>query len=102
MRRAPVLLRSAYTVGYIGRQANHELPAGAVAAATTAAARATAHLLVAVAAVDGLVAAWLERHARLVSAVGAGGSVHLSLAAITAVAAAAHRGLARGTALGAA
>src|SRR5262249_50671613 len=48
---------------------------------------------------DGLVAAWLERHPRLVPAVGAGGSEHLPLAAITAVAAAAHRGLARGTAL---
>lgn len=75
------------------------LPAGAVAAAAAAAPRATTHLLVAIAAIDGLVAAWLEGHTRLVPAVGAGGSEHLPLATITAIAAATHRGLARGAAL---
>ena len=69
------------------------------AAATTAATRTATHLLVAIAAIDGLVAAWLERYTRLVPAVGAGGGEHLPLTPITTIAAATHGGLARGAAL---
>ena len=60
---------------------------------------ATTHLLVAVAAIDGLVAAWLEGNARLATAGAACRNEHL---AATAVAATRHRRLARRTALWAA
>jgi len=97
MRRAPLALSSAYAANQV--RPTTELPAGAVAAATTAASRATTHLLVAVAAIDGFVATRLEGHTRLVPAVGAGGGEHLPLAPITTIAAATHGGLARGAAL---
>src|SRR5438094_7271350 len=61
-----------------------------VPAATTAAAgaRATAHLLEAIAAVHGLVAAWLERDLRFLTAVRARRRVHLARPAIRAATAA--------------
>ena len=61
-------------------------------------AAAAAHLLVAVAAIDGLVAARLERNTRLASARAAGCDEHLAATAITA-ASARHRRFARRTAL---
>jgi len=71
------------------------VPAAAVRGAVTTAA-ATAHLLVAVAAIDGLVAARLEWHTRLTPARAAGGHEHL---AATAGSATIHGGLARSAAL---
>ena len=75
------------------------LPARAVIAAA-----ATSLLLEAVAAVDGFVAARLERHTRLAPARRAGGRVHLTRRAIALVPAtpAGHGCLTRGTALRAA
>jgi hypothetical protein len=76
-----------------------ELPAGAVAAASArASTSAAAHLRVAIAAIDGLVAARLEGHARLTATVGAGGGIHLAWGAI-AVIPSRHGVLARGPAL---
>jgi len=69
------------------------LPAGAVAAAT---ARAATDLLVAVAAIDGLVAARLERHTSLPATRRADSGIHLARRSLPTVrAATAHRSLAR-------
>src|SRR5579859_8132155 len=77
------------------------LPAGAVAAA--AAARAATDLLVAVAAINGLVAARLERHTGLAATRRANGGIHLARRSLPTVrAATTHRRLARRAALRAA
>lgn len=65
-----------------------ELPAGAVAATTASATTgAAAHLGVTIAAIDWLVAARLEGHARLAAAIRADGSVHLTWSALAAISA---------------
>ena len=75
------------------------LPAGAVAAtATRTAASAATHLGEAIAAIHGLVAARLERHAGLAAAVRAGRCVHLTRGTVAAISAG-HRCLARIAAL---
>ena len=95
---------NAWTVVGPGAARIASLPARAVAA-SVAATGAPANLLEAVAAVDGLIATRLEWHARLATARGADGGVHLARAAIGSVAAATtagHGGLARRAALWAA
>jgi hypothetical protein len=81
-----------------------ELPASAVAAATTTARAATsaaAHLGEAIAAIDGLITARLEGHTRLAATVRADGGVHLTRGAVAAISAR-HGRLARIAALRAA
>ena len=77
-----------------------ELPAGAVAAssarATTGA--AAAHLGVTIAAIDWLVTARLEWHARLAAAIRADGGIHLTWSTLAAISSG-HGGLTRRAAL---